>query len=236
MARSDQGEPGGDAPGPLRWIGVALLLSVLGWSVSRALQSDAPTRPKAPAIKSITIQAARPPPPPPAPPPPPPPKVEPIEQPRMVEQTAVNEPEPRPEELKPADEPPAPLATGITGDGPPDAFGLSGNGNGRGGGGGGLGGGGPAASRWGWYAAKVQSAVGEALRRNPRTREAVLNERVRIWLDSGGRIARAKLADSTGDAALDRAIVESLTGMLLPEPPPPDMPAPMVLRLTARRP
>ena len=154
----------------------------------------------------------------------------------MVEQTPVNEPEPKPEPPKPADEPPAPIATGIQGDGPPDGFGLAGTRGGTGGTGRGLGGSGTAASRWGWYAAKVQNSVGEALRRNPRTREAVLNERVRIWPDSAGRIARAKLADSTGDAALDSAITAALIGVPLPEPPPPDMPVPIVLRLSARRP
>lgn len=153
----------------------------------------------------------------------------------MIEQTPVNEPEAKPEP-KPADDPPAPLGTNIQGDGPPDGFGLSG-GKGNGGGTGtGIGGGGKSSSRWGWYAAKVQTAVGETLRRNPRTREAVLSHKVRIWPDSTGRITRAKLADSTGDSALDTAITDSLTGIQLPEPPPADMPSPILLRLSARRP
>ena len=154
----------------------------------------------------------------------------------MVEQTPVNEPEPKPDEPKPADDPPAPLATGIQGDGPPDGFGLSSKGGPGGGAGRGLGGTGRSASRWGWYAGKVQASVAEALRRHPRTRDAVLSERVRIWPDESGRISRAKLADTTGDAGLDAAIAEALTGVQLPEPPPSDMPKPIVLRIAARRP
>jgi TonB family protein len=155
----------------------------------------------------------------------------------MVEQTPVAEDEPKPEEPKPADDPPAAIGTNIQGDGPPDGFGLSGKGGtGTGGTGRGLGGSGRSASRWGWYAAKVQNAVGDALRRNPRTRDAVLSEKVRVWPDANGRITRAKLADSTGDAALDAAITAALTGVQLPEPPPADMPSPILLRLAARRP
>ena len=50
----------------------------------------------------------------------------------MVEQTPVNEPEPKPDEPRPADEPPAALSTNVQGDGPPDGFGLSGAGGGTG--------------------------------------------------------------------------------------------------------
>jgi protein TonB len=154
----------------------------------------------------------------------------------MIEQAPVTEPEPKPEEPKPVnDDPPPPLGTNITGDGAPDGFGLSGTrGNGAGNGRG-LGGG-RAASRWGWYAGKVQATLAETLRRNPRTREAVLNGKLRIWPDSTGRITRATLADSSGDSALETAIAGALTGVQLPEPPPAGMPSPILLRLSSRRP
>lgn len=155
----------------------------------------------------------------------------------MVEQTPVNEPEPKPEEPPPADDPPAPLATDIQGDGPPDGFGLASRGGSGGTGGGrGLGSSGRSASRWGWYAEKVQATLADALRRHPRTREATLNARVRVWPDAQGRIARASLASSTGDVALDAAVADALTGAQLAEPPPADMPTPIVLRISARRP
>src|SRR5262249_45447524 len=146
----------------------------------------------------------------------PPPQQPPPEQ-KMTEQTPVNE-EPKPDE-KPKDEPPkapdAPqaLGTNLKGDGPADGFGLGGgNGNGFLGGSGGTGG--ARGSRWGWYASQVQSRVEEAMRRNSRTRNADLRLEVRIWPDSTGRVTRAQLAASTGDASLDEVIKnEVLTGL-----------------------
>ena len=153
----------------------------------------------------------------------------------MIEQEPVHEDEPKPEAPKPADDSPPDIGTSIKGDGPPDGFGLSGNRNG-GGTGRGLGGSGTARSRWGWYAAKVQSGISEALRRDPKIREAVLNGKVRVWPDATGRITRSKLDTGTGDAALDAAIIRTLSGVQLSEPPPADMPSPIILRISARRP
>jgi outer membrane biosynthesis protein TonB len=144
-----------------------------------------------------------------------------MEQPMIKEDQAKAEP--------PKDEPP--LGTGIKGDGP-DSYGLSDKaGNGRIGGNSGNG------SKWGWYASQVQSRIQEAMQRNRKTRSASLSVSVRVWPDSTGRIARAQLAGSTGDSGLDAAIRdEILTGLQLQEPPPAGMPAPITLRLAARRP
>jgi periplasmic protein TonB len=152
----------------------------------------------------------------------------------MVEQTPVAKEEPKPEPAKPADDPP-PLGTGIKGDGAPDGFNLSGS-AGSGGTGRSIGGTSRNASKWGWYAAKVQSSIADALRRNPRLRSAVMDGRVRIWADPTGRITRASWSGNPPDPSLDAAITAALTGLSLPEPPPADMPAPIVLRLAARRP
>src|SRR5581483_1215174 len=137
--------------------------------------------------------------------------------------------EQKPEPPKEAEAP----STGIKGDGN-DAFGLSGKG------GLGIGGGngsGHSASRWGWYAAQVQSRISDALRANRRTRNASLRVEVRVWPDATGRITRASLSGSSGDPAVDAAIKnEVLTGLQLSEPPPQGMPIPIVMRLTARRP
>jgi len=159
----------------------------------------------------------------------------------MIEQEAVTDDEPPPEE-SPPDEPPAgpDLSTAIAGDGPPDGFGLGGPGSGGSGGPGtGLGGSGRrgGGSKYGWYAALVQRRISDALRSNRLTRSAEARIEVRIWPDDTGRITRARLAHSTGDSALDRTIEsEVLTGLRLDQPPPDDMPRPIVLRLTARRP
>ncbi len=153
----------------------------------------------------------------------------------MVEQAPVETPEkPKDEPAKPKDEPPKEaLGTGIKGEGAGLA-GLGAAGNGGGFGGAKSGGGG---SKWGWYAGQVQARVADALRRDRRTMNARLEVRVRIWADSTGRISRAKLEGSSGDPKLDAALQsEVLAGLQLSEPPPPGMPMPIVMRLTARRP
>jgi len=150
--------------------------------------------------------------------------------PEFVEEAAPDSPP----EPAPADD--APMGSNIQGDGPPDGFGLVG----KGGGGriGGLGSGkGGAGSKYGWYAGKVQSSVASALRTHKKTRAAAMSVKVRIWADSTGRITRAKLEGSSGDPATDRAITdEILSGLQLPEPPPDDMPMPIVMRISAKRP
>jgi TonB family protein len=162
-------------------------------------------------------------------PPPTPPPIQQEQEQKMVEQAPVTEEDTKPEQPKEA---PPDLGTGITGNGP-DAFGLSGRGSG------GIGRTGSAGShsKWGWYAAQVQSGIADALRRNKRTRSANLRVTVRVWPDASGRITRAKLGESTGDAALDKAIANDvLAGLQLQEPPPAGMPTPIVLRITAHRP
>ena len=172
--------------------------------------------------ESITMVSLPPPPPPMMTPPPPPPQDE-----QRMEQPMIKEEQPK--EAPPKDEPP--LGTGIKGDGP-DNFGLSDKaGNGRIGGNNGNG------SKWGWYASQVQSRIQQALQQNRKTRTASLSLEVRVWPDATGRINRAQLAGSTGDPTLDSALRdEVLTGLQLQEPPPEGMPAPITLRLTARRP
>lgn len=136
--------------------------------------------------------------------------------------------EEQPQAEPPKDEPP--LGTGIKGDGP-DGFGLGGKaGNGSIGGTAGNG------SKWGWYASQVQGRVAEAMQRNRKTRSARLNVTVRVWPDNNGHVTRAQLAGSTGDPSLDSAIRDEVLNGLQLQPPPPGMPAPITLRLAARRP
>ena len=93
-------------------------------------------------------------------------------------------------------------------------------------------------TKWGWYASQVQTRIGDAMRKNPRTRKANGRVEVRIWVDPAtGRVIRAVLVSSTGDTAMDAAIRdEVLTGLQLDQPPPDGMPMPIVMRVTARRP
>src|SRR5260370_38727827 len=56
---------------------------------------------------------------------------------------------------------------------------------------------------------------------------------MRIWVDNTARVTRAQLVGATGNPSLDSAITDKvLTGLQLKEPPPSDMPMPIVLRLT----
>ena len=218
-------------PNPAPWIVLALVLIGGGvWALSRGGNSK-PSKPKAPETITITL----PPPPPPPPPPkvePPPPKDEPQPKEEMIEQEPVAEDEPPPE-AAPEAPPGEDLSTGITGGNGPD-MGLSrGNGNGRIGGTNGKHGSG---SRFGWYAAKVQSSIADALRSNSVTRTANGRLDVRIWPDANGRITRVQLVESTGNAAVNQAIKNQvLTGLQLPQAPPADMPVPITIRINASK-
>lgn len=176
------------------------------------------------------------------PPPPPPPPPQQMPEQKMIEQPKMAEPEFKEDKPldKPKDEPvkdaknseaPGPLSLDAKPVGPGDLFGLGGNpgGNPYGGAGGG--------SRWGWYASIVQSQIESALRANRKTRNAVMQVQIRLWADGSGRVNRVQLVSSTGDAELDAVIRNEVLGsLMLREPPPKDMPMPMVTRVTARRP
>jgi hypothetical protein len=165
--------------------------------------------------------------PPPPPPPPPPPKQQ--EPPKPDEPKFQKEEAPTDE--KPPDKAPEPqLSTSIQGN---DASGL-GSGNGGGGFGGGGGGRG---SKFGYYAGQVKNRIVDALRTNKKTRSAVMDVQVRVWLDTNGKITKVSLAKSTGDSALDAAIKsEVLADVSLKEPPPQGMPMPIVMHFRAKRP
>lgn len=151
----------------------------------------------------------------------------------MVAQEEVLEEEAPPDDA-PADDPAPDLGTGLVGDGP-NGFGLTaggGKGNGRGTIGGKGGG-----SKYGWYAAKVQNTISSALRNNSTTRSATFTLNVKIWADHSGRVTRAQLIDSTGRSDIDEIIRNQiLVGIQLTDAPPDDMPMPINLRITARKP
>ncbi len=83
----------------------------------------------------------------------------------------------------------------------------------------------------------MTTQIQSALESNPKTRRAAMQVQIRLWADSTGRISRIQLVSSTGDAEVDAAIRNDVfNGMMLREPPPKDMPMPVVTRVTARRP
>jgi protein TonB len=168
------------------------------------------------------VQLQLPPAPPPPPPPPPPPET--MKEEKMIENEKEDEAPPDPTPV---------VDTAVKGPGAGPIPVASGNRNFLGG----RKGGASTKTIWHAYAGQVQSAIASALRGNHRTRHANARVEVRIWANATGRVTRAQLARSTGDQALDSAIRdEILTGLQLHAPPPPGMPMPIVLRVTARRP
>jgi periplasmic protein TonB len=217
----------------LIWLGVAVLLVAPITLAIRTLNTEQ-RPPKAAPINFVKLL-----PPVSTPTPPPPtPQSTPRPQEKMLEQKHMDEPETKPQhpDEKPKDASKKPAAPGPSGpnstsQGPANGPGwLPGSGGGGGGGGGGT--------RFGWYAAQVQSRIEEALHQNTKTKSASISGiRIRIWVDNTARVTRAQLVGSTGDPSLDSAITnEVLTGLQLKEPPPSDMPMPIVLRVTAHRP
>lgn len=237
LARTDAepNRPGSSLRFAATIIAVALPLGGVAYWV--LAQRDQPPPPR--QVHEITLLAITPP-----PPPPPPPKVAPpveqkmIDQPKMAEpefkeEKPVDKPQDKPVKDAKDDQPPGPLSLDAKATGPGDLFGLGGKPGGSPYGSGGGGGG----SRWGWYASMIQQQIESALRANDKTKKAVIRVQISLWADSSGRVSRVQLLSSTGDAALDQALRDDVLGNLtLRQPPPKDMPMPIVTRVTASRP
>lgn len=162
-------------------------------------------------------------------PPPPPPRLEePPPEPEVEKKVDVPEPEPL-EELPDAaadDAPPGDsLGLDADGSGAGDGFGLIGRKGGRG-----LLSGGP----FGGYTAVLRKSIEQALQRDDTVRTRRYSVIVRMWVGSDGRVERVTLGDTTGQPDVDDAIVDSLTGMVVSQGPPLEMPMPVKLRITAR--
>lgn len=215
--------------------GVAAVVVV---GIIAALLTSGDDTPPIRKMQDFTILAVVPPPPPPPPPPeqkPPEPEMieqKPITDPQIKEEAKVEEPKDMPPDAG-KDEPPlGPLGIDAAAEGPGDNFNLAGRPGGRGL----LGGGGGGGSRWGYYSAMVQQQIEAALRANAKTRNSVAQIQVRLWADTTGRVTRVQIVSFTGDSEVDSIIrSEILPSLSLREPPPSDMPMPMVARITMRR-
>jgi len=206
-------------------VGVVLMLIVgtVGVLVKMYGKVPPPHRPE-----EIVIHL-QPPPPLPPPPPPPPPPPRPPEQ-KFVEQPKDLKPLQKKDEAKTPDKPPGPPTPAASG--PPSDFGIGGPG-----GGGGDGFSGDGGSKYGQYAAEIIATIKARLEANSKTNKANFHGlKTRIWADKTGRIIKATVSGSTGDPAVDDALKnEVLVGLQLQEPPPEDMPMPIVLRVTEQR-
>jgi periplasmic protein TonB len=219
----------------LRYVAtVAVIAGLFGFTIFYLVGTDDMPPPR--QVRELTVVNIVPPPPPP-PPPPPMPEQKMIEQPKMAEpefkeEKQVDKPKDEPVKDAKNDEPPGPLSLDAKAVGPGDLFNLGSKVGGSPYGGGGGGG-----SRWGWYSTIVTDQATAAIRANPRTRNMATQIQVRLWADASGRVTRVTISPSTGDAELDAIIRDEVLGKLtLREPPPRDMPMPVVTRVTARRP
>jgi protein TonB len=166
----------------------------------------------------------------PPPPPPPPPEERPPE-PEIKEEVKIDQPEPTPDPQE-AQEAPAALNVGEGAEGGIDVGGSRGTPTL---GGSGSGGGNP----WGRYDALLNEAVSaafqQALARDKALKGKNYKLMVKVWIDSGGKVTRATLLDSSGDARVDEVLREALNGMrALRDAPPADMPQPVKIRVTSR--
>ena len=213
-----------------RFVIVALVVLLIAGGIGLASHFFTGKVPPPRKPAEITISLPPPPPPPPPPPTPPPPKPPPPEQ-KMVEQPPIK-PNEKPKDVAKAPDkapgPPGPKASG-----PPSDDGIGGSGGGDG-----SIGGGNSESRFGWYGGKIQEAVHQALNQNSQTRHASIHHlRVRIWIDPTGCVTRAALSGTTGDPAVDDALKNrALAGVRISEPPPSDMPMPVVMNIDEQRP
>lgn len=215
-----------------RWGGLgagALVLAAVVLLFWYLLSDTAATRREVAATPTLVLP----------PPPPPPPEPEKLPEPEPVKPEVV-EPEPKPAEPTEApqdDTPPSPsqdLGQAVTIDGAAqagnDAFGIQ-----AGGGGGMTGSGGGLGSRS--YSGYVSNALQQAFVRDRRTRQLAFDDiRIEIWLDPEGRVTRAQLVGSSGNAGTDDAVLAMVRDFRADEKPPASLRFPMRLSIKGRRP
>ncbi|HEY5237620.1 MAG TPA: energy transducer TonB [Rhizomicrobium sp.] len=162
---------------------------------------------------------------PPPPPPPPPPKETPPEPEKKMEEV-LKTPDP-----KPADAPKQMTINGPAQAGS-DAFNI-GAGDGSGDMGSGVGNGfGDAA-----YSRYLGSEFQQAIQNDDRVNHLVFNADVEVWVDASGRLTRASILHSTGDAKTDDKLIAALQAMpALDQPPPESFQFPQRISVKGRRP
>jgi TonB family protein len=168
-------------------------------------------------------------------PPPPPPPPTPQEPPEPEKQLETPKPEEQP---RPQDQAPPPLTINGPAQAGGDAFGIgagSGGGMALGGRGDGEGGGGSAFADSA-YSRFLGSEVQQAVQNDDRINRQVFTADVDIWVDSGGRVTRARIRRGTGDDRLDKSLVATLERLgALSEPPPAAFKFPQRVAIRGRR-
>lgn len=213
-----------------RWLGPAIgviavvLLGVLIWHFAG---STVGVRREAPRIATIT----------PLPPPPPPPKEKPPE-PKKVEEDIkpVDKPQDVPQKPVDAPKPSNDLARNVTmnadAQAGSDAFNI-----GAGDGGGMVGSGGGTGSGTGSYDQYLGYAIQQAVQRDGRVNRLAFDVRADIWLDADGKLTRAELVGSSGNADTDQALLDALRTMPhIDVAPPSSLHFPLRVAIRGKRP
>jgi periplasmic protein TonB len=205
-------------------IGVAVAVAIIGLAAFFLMpRGDSKPQRK---VQEVTVVKLQPPPPPPPPPPTPPPPQ--MQQPKMMDAEPIKEPDARPKEADPP-----PLGLDAKGEGPGDSFGLAG----RPGGSGLLGGNGNGeGSKFARFNSILNSAVEKALQNNSKTRSFRGIVSAMLWLDANGQVTRVELIKASGDRDIDAATKDEVLARIRVEPPPKDMPMPVVVNLRFRAP
>jgi len=95
----------------------------------------------------------------------------------------------------------------------------------------------PAAARidFTFYMGTLQHQLQDEMNKKDRIRHGSYRVELKLWIARDGAIDRFELLGSTGDAATDEAIQLAMADIpRLRQPPPPDMPQPIRIRLTSR--
>jgi TonB family protein len=86
------------------------------------------------------------------------------------------------------------------------------------------------------YGEVIKSEVADALARDARTSKAPYSVGVSLWISGAGAVRKAEVSSSSGRRDLDAAITTVLERLVIGEPPPPDLPAPVQIRITSHMP
>lgn len=201
------------------------VIALIVWQMANQTKSTKKQNPQ-----QITMVKPLPPPPPPKPPEQKPPEVK-KEEVKIEEkvETPKNEPQPQQQAERPL---------GIDADGAAgnDGFGLAANRGGRDittiGGGAGSGG---DAFRHGHFFGALKRHLDDVAQRNRELQGRNYQVSIGLWLDRAGNVQRYELLGSTGDARIDSALKQTLDTLPpMREPPPADLPQPIVLRMSSR--
>ncbi|KVM88866.1 TonB family protein [Burkholderia stagnalis] len=231
MEMTYNGGPPQKGPGRfVKPVAIALVLAglaVLAWRF--ASDTAGVKRAAAPQVTTVI----------PLPPPPPPPKQKPPpEKVKEEVKTPVDKPTvaPKPSETpKPSDNQPKQMTMNADAQAGSDNFGIgAGDGSGMVGSGGG--------GRFGnaSYAQYMVYVLQRAIEQDKGVQEAGgarFTGSLHLWLEPSGRIAKVTVAQSTGDAKLDAAVVAAVEALgKVDEAPPPAPTYPVLVRLQGRKP